>query len=576
MSSKKIILLGTLALVVVVAAYQVFHSGLLLSQTDGYDTQTAATLTAINEENGRAICAAIDGVNVSASDFGADGSDEKSDSFTIQQALECLILKSRENGQNAGTLHIPSGRYYLDEPIALTNLIWFDGHGFTIEGDGPMQTQIIVQNPTAGFSFEIERVGLMVTMRNMRLVADQPGIKNAIKITSPDRGATHHRQVIMEDIDIGGVDGVPPQENYFNDAIRLFGIHRPYLENIYITGAYGPDSQERWYDMNSCYDFEDTYGPVLVQVRCWSASNGLMYYTNKPVGTAGPEGGIVEESAFVEVGRGIYVKSMAQEPHFTVIDSHINAEEVGIEVDGRRFVSLTNNLFYRRAHDGHYNDIELNGVERSSITNNIFHAPFRQNDLADATRSMIQLNSLPVQVANGNTDTYTSTDILVNGNIFAPEGQPVDNNTGGMVLMNNNLISDTNETDGSTDPDPAPPVEEPDPEDENSDDQVSETSPSYVTVTYPNTNSVSVVKGETLTIQWEDDVVNDYPYFVNVRNATESFQLDDVAFGRSFEWQVPNSFEAGGYVVQICRRLYSDVEEGRCDQSDALFTVTEL
>jgi len=114
------------------------------------------------------------------------------------------------------------------------------------------------------------------------------------------------------------------------------------------------------------------------------------------------------------VQTGIDIRTPTSEPQLVIDTCHVNARDVGIRLEKRKFFHLVNNLMYGLDHvDGRpYVDIDLYGCHAGLISGNIFQSPAKHNGQAEprVDHVMIRIDA-------------ASHDLVVKDNIFNAKGR---------------------------------------------------------------------------------------------------------------------------------------------------------
>lgn len=246
----------------------------------------------------------------------------KSCTFTIKNESNFTKLSSQiiDNKCTNIAININNGNFVLNQPIEL-NIKKIDG--ITIKGQGMGSSRLLVENKKGAIVIKLKQKKSVVTVRNLSILAKNNDIKNAISILQPNGGNQHRRNVVLKDIEIANLKN--KGQFFFKNAIYLKGVWRPLLENIFITGHYGPQAKKHPYKMETCFYLDEVYSPSVVHSRCWSSKIGLNLISNL---NPGPEGLVVDHSKFVETLIGINIDFISQEPGAFITNNHINASNI--------------------------------------------------------------------------------------------------------------------------------------------------------------------------------------------------------------------------------------------------------
>ncbi|MEA1953754.1 MAG: hypothetical protein U9O24_05135 [Campylobacterota bacterium] len=265
------------------------------------------------------------------------------------------------------------GKYILNSPISL-QLKKTDG--VVIRGKGIRNTKLIVANTKGAIDISLKKKSTTIKIMDLSIQSMMEGSGHAISIIQPNGGNQHRRNVILRDIEISNFRN--KKEYFFIKAINLQGVWRPMIDNVFVSGFYGPKAKGKIPKMLSCFQLDDVYSPTIINSRCWSSQFGInMTSKHNP----GPEGLIVDQSKFVETVIGINIDYISQEPGGFITNNHINAMEKGINIKNRKFLIIKNNLMYRNEYSKSYIDMNFINVNDSIISENIFHHPSKKRPL---------------------------------------------------------------------------------------------------------------------------------------------------------------------------------------------------
>lgn len=290
------------------------------------------------------------------------------------------------------SIHFDDGKFYLEKPIIIkTN----SASGISIYGNGLGNTSLFVLNKEGAFFIKTKKRDMVTQIENLTIYSMHASAKYAIKIDQPPGGNQHQRNVILKDIKISNYKN--RHNFYFKNAIVLIGTWRPLVDNVFISGAFGPKRNKMYPKMSTCFSMYDVYSPTLIDSRCWRAQKGLNLISQK---NPGAEGIMIDRCKFVQNIIGIEIYSKGREPEGFITDSHINALKVGIKITNRKYLYIVGNLFYRNKYsDDEYTDIKFRNIDYSIISNNIFHYPRKNGkgkrvhiELLDSHNNIIKNN----------------------------------------------------------------------------------------------------------------------------------------------------------------------------------------
>lgn len=290
--------------------------------------------------------------------------------------LNSLISEAISKSENV-KIYIPSGTYELKEPIRIN--VEKKDMNLSILGDGPELSKLIIKNNFGGILINFQTNGSFVSISNLTLLTGEPSSGDAVFISQPYKGNLHKRNAIIKDIYIANLYN---SENfYFQNGIVLKGVWRPLIENVYITGFFGPKASQNPFDylkMKTCLTLEDCYSPDVLNSAFWGAEIGIKINSSLLKGAA--EGFRVANSKIVGNKIGILVDFLSKEPEGFITYNHLNNYFTNIYIKNRKFIYIVGNLIYRALKEGPSTDIVLENTNHSIITENVFHFPSRELD----------------------------------------------------------------------------------------------------------------------------------------------------------------------------------------------------
>ena len=269
---------------------------------------------------------------------------------------------------NSIFINIKSGDFNIISPL-IFNLNKVDG--FVIKGEGQGISKLFANNKKGVILINLKTRKTIITIENLSIYSKEKGVNSAISIIQPHGGNQHRRNVILRGLEISNFKN--NEKNYFKKAIFLKGVWRPLVENVLISGFFGPKFKNIIPKMETCFYLEEVYSPTIINSRCWSSQIGLSLISKL---NPGSEGLMIQNSKFVENLIAINIDSFSQEPEGFISHNHINAFKIGINIKNRKFLNISNNLFYRHkfSNGNKYIDIKLDTVLDSIISGNIFHS----------------------------------------------------------------------------------------------------------------------------------------------------------------------------------------------------------
>ena len=292
--------------------------------------------------------------------------------FEINTDKNLSILNKKQYNCKHIFIKFGLGKFILKRPLLFE---FKHPSSLVVMGAGIGNTKVLIDNNISAIHIYSDQRNNEVEIRDMSLYAIRSNIKNAIFFSQPRGGNQHHRNLVLRDLEIAGYKN--SEHYFFKNAISLIGIWRPLINNVFITGYFGPKANPKRIRMQSCFSFRDVYSPTLTDSRCWSSIYGVSIYSRS---NPGPEGVMIQRSKFVNVFVGINIDLVSQEPEGFIIDNHINAIRAGIKITNKKFILIKNNLIYRNKNSSkNFNYIVFNNVKNSMIVNNIFHYPSKKS-----------------------------------------------------------------------------------------------------------------------------------------------------------------------------------------------------
>jgi len=314
-------------------------------------------------------------------------------------------------------VHLPAGRYRLASRVALEIAADRDG-GLAITGDGQGVTVILVDNPTGGILLTDPRCRTQVTITGLSVLATRAGAGTAIEVASRRGGGRNFRSLTVRDVDIRGAAGNP--RSYFATGILSLHQWRPLFDNVVFAGIADPASSRDRTDASPLFladcgfAADGCYAPTFEHCYAWGAKTGYRVVSEGP--EEGPEDGAFRRCTANLVRVGIDVRTPTIEPQLVIDACHVNARDVGIRVEKRKFFHIVNSLLYGLDQvDGEpYVDIDLVDCRAGFVGGNIFQSPARHNLVPEprVDHTMIRIDG-------------QSGDILVVDNTFNAKGRSV-------------------------------------------------------------------------------------------------------------------------------------------------------
>ncbi len=355
-------------------------------------------------------------------DHGArtDGSDA---SPGFQRALEAVIAAG------GGLLRLPPGDVLLNSQVVASAA----GLNIAIVGAGPEVTRLIVpaSNTTGGFAITSTDKASQVTLRDFSMLADGKQLGTGIKIALPTTaGNRHNRSVYMNRVEIKGIDVT---EDCFTTMLDLTGCWRPALDGVVVGGPFGPGVTGNWTDASAHFfatlgiDLDDCYHPELNNCYVWSAVTGISCVSS---GGEAEEGFRMRNTNIVGVKTALKWTRAAQEPTLWITNCHWTYRDVGLDISGAKFITITGCVPFNQDVDTEFSgtpvDIHLKDTAVTHIHHNAFHfdghPTKRVNihlDTATAGKDLIVAHNffnakadVAVKIGSG------ATNVLLDGNYY--------------------------------------------------------------------------------------------------------------------------------------------------------------
>jgi hypothetical protein len=349
-------------------------------------------------------------------DFGADNTGREDCSAAFSKLLASL------DSQRQVCVLLPAGKYRISKRVEFdgTNFSPSNSNcGLTFKGDGEDVSELLCDNDEGGFLFNVKTNVLTVTVENMSFVTQREGRGTAIEFNTGDAnpGDHHSRMFQVRNVLIRGTHY---DKGFFDYGVKCFNAWYPMLENVKLTGRYGPGSDTC--KMKTGFLFQDCYSPLVANCYFWgNAEKGLAYVADK----IQPEDGIVKESYFVGQDNGVYVDIKSapdwSEPAFHLTNCHINYASNGLFLKGMRQVFVTGNLFYCHNEGGsRWKHLGTPVTETTSTDVNLVYA----SDVIISGNQFTEPAS-PRRIAIDISEK--SANILIKGNIFNFDGTGIRN-----------------------------------------------------------------------------------------------------------------------------------------------------
>ena len=306
---------------------------------------------------------------VNVRDFGAVGDGTTDDTAALTQAAAAVGKLLDKAPLHSAQLYFPAGIYPVTQRIEIIGHAATPGDaGLKISGEDMLSTRLISKNADGILSVTLNNISTQVQVSELGFFAAQPDAGVALEIKMPEKGIVDHRAAIVRDLTIGGIDHT---KDFFDKAVSLIGTARPLISNVLATGPYGHNITG---DTGIGFSLFDTYSPTIVDSCAWSFEKGCYITAPKDHRL---EGVFINRSKFVNVDYGVEVDLPGiRLPEGMISENHINARVVGLTLRGKKFVTVSENLFYNQNPPGKpYTDILLDNAEKVMLLHNIFHFP---------------------------------------------------------------------------------------------------------------------------------------------------------------------------------------------------------
>lgn len=341
---------------------------------------------------------------------GAIPNDGQDDSAAFERALAQVRAAGR------GVLYVPPGDYQFARQVSIE----LKGVALTLRGDGQGVSRLWSQNRDGILDLYDDTCTWQVAVRDLSFLAGQPEAGTALALRSGHRGARNYRSVTLRDVDVRG-GPVLPATHYFTRGVAAIGQWRPLFENVIVCGAAGPkisslrEDGDIVYGMTVGMQADWCYAPTFENCYAWSTHTGYQIVNEgRP---EGPEDGSFRRCTANSVRIGIDIKTPIKEPQLVIDACHINARDVGIRLEKRKFFHLTNNLLYgldTARTDQPYVDILLLDCYDGYIAGNIFHSPAVHN-----LKPEPEVNRVMIRADQG------TRDIIITNNLFNAKGRAI-------------------------------------------------------------------------------------------------------------------------------------------------------
>jgi len=349
--------------------------------------------------------------SLSVQDHGATGDGLADDAPALAAAFAAA-------GRAAGArVHLPAGCYRLASRVAVDIAADREG-GLAITGDGQGVTTILVDNPAGGIRIHDPRCRTQVTIAGLSFRAAREASGTAIEVAARRGGGRNFRSLTVRDVDIRSAADSP--RSRFATGILALNQWRPLFDNVVFAGVTDPASSRDRTDASPLFladcgfAADGCYAPTFEHCYAWGAKTGYRVVSEGP--QEGPEDGAFRRCTANLVRVGIDVRTPTIEPQLVIDACHVNARDVGIRLEKRKFFHIVNSLLYGLDHvDGEsYVDIDIVDCHAGFVSGNIFQSPAPHNLVPEprVDHTMIRIDG-------------SSRDILVVDNTFNAKGRSV-------------------------------------------------------------------------------------------------------------------------------------------------------
>ena len=348
-------------------------------------------------------------------DYGAVPDDGLDDAPAFQEVLNVLAAGG------GGTLYIPAGSFTFSNKVSLTA----GNVNIGIIGSGNSISRLYCRNTNGLFNFNFIDNRAQLDLSYFTGYASSPRAGTALEVNAPTGGSGDGRSLTMTAVEFIA-DTSDITCNGFRRGVITDGMWRPFLEDVIVSGPYGPNAPTtNRYCADACFQFSNADQPVFKDCNGWGGAVGFN------VGLRSSSTNPLFEGCAAVIVSNAYNVYAASGGTGTVSGvwirgTHANGVDTGITLDHMKNFTLEDDLLY------HSPEAELINSNYLDIV------------LLDSSSGVLRRNLF--EFGNPRTQIYLdsgSTNICVTDNIFdAPSlGSPMQADSPGSVTVANNQFN---------------------------------------------------------------------------------------------------------------------------------------
>lgn len=324
--------------------------------TTNFSAGTTIRSTWLNDVDGR-VYSVISPKDVA---YGAVGDGVTDDTDAFNAALTDLLQLEH------GVLEIPPGAYVISDLIT-ANLTSTAQH-YMIRGYGPNVSRLLCK-ADAGIKLTAANNKNSFGFRDFSLVATEEAAYGLEYSQSTSTGPDQRRMAVMQNVYIVPDDRLG--SNYFTTPIKINGFYRPLIHNVLVwSGSASTVEIDTTCNLDNCYspNVDSCYFNAYAVTGFSSVSDR-------------EEGFWFGKTVINNAQYGIIFRRDSREPHVNIVDNHFNVSRAALVLDGLKFGSIVNNLFYCATQDDafdadnqpyEYHDIEILDGDSIDFSRNRF------------------------------------------------------------------------------------------------------------------------------------------------------------------------------------------------------------